>query len=269
MSTRLERPEPEDKLPQSGAPTSAEQDLVEARQELARIKAQHGRGGRSGALRAGVFGVNDGLVSNFSLVLGVAAAAPEQRFIVLAGVAGLVAGAFSMAAGEYISMKVQRELFEAALARERVEIETMPEAEQRELEVILRAQGVPRADAKWLAQRVMADPEIALDVMARQELGLDPDELGSPWGAALSSFLSFSVGALLPILPFLVLTGLTALTWSVELCGAALFGVGAATAALSGRSKLYGGLRMLLIGATAAAVTYGIGHLLGVSTSGL
>jgi vacuolar iron transporter family protein len=249
--------------------SQAKAEVARARRELASIKEHHGASGQGGILRASVFGVNDGLVSNFSLVLGVAAADPGRNFILLAGVAGMVAGAFSMAAGEYVSMKVQREVFQAMIEREREEIETMPEEERHEIEVILRAQGVPPEDAERLSRRVMADPEIALEVMARQELGLDPDDLGSPWGAAIGSFFSFSIGALIPILPFAFLMDrISALSLAVLLSALALFGVGAATARLSGRPVLYGAVRMLLIGAAAAAVTYGVGHLLGVSIAG-
>jgi len=243
-------------------------EVAQARRELNAILEHHGSTGRSGTLRAAVFGANDGLVSNFSLVLGMAGAYSESHVVILAGVAGLVAGAFSMAAGEYVSMQVQREVFEAAIDRERREIVEEPEAERQEVEVILRAQGVPAEDAARIAVRVMEDPEMALDLMARQELGLDPDELGSPIGAATSSFASFAVGALLPLLPFVLLGFSTALVVAVVLSGLALFIVGAMAARLSGRPAIYGGGRMLLIGAAAAAVTYGIGKLFGVATTG-
>ena len=219
-------------------------------------------------MRAAVFGINDGLVSNFSLVLGMAGADLGSHVVILAGIAGLVSGAFSMAAGEYVSMRVQREVFEGALSLERRELETEADEEQHEVEVILRAQGVPRTDAERIAPRVMANPEVALDLMARQELGLDPDELGSPIGAALSSFGSFAIGALIPLLPFVLLSAGWALGVAVGLSGIALFIVGAMAARLSGRPGLFGGLRMLLIGAAAAAVTYGIGKLFGVSLLG-
>jgi VIT1/CCC1 family predicted Fe2+/Mn2+ transporter len=245
----------------------AEREVASARAEFEQVKAHHRRGGQGGILRASVFGINDGLVSNFSLVVGVAAADPGRHIILLAGVAGLVAGAFSMAAGEYVSMKVQREVFEAALDRERRDIEQTPDDEQREVEVIYRAQGIPAADAARLAERVMADPAIALDLMARQELGLDPDELGSPWGAAIGSFLTFSAGALIPLLPFVLLSAALALRTAVALCALALFGVGAATAYFSERPVLFGGARMLVIGAAAAAITYGVGHALGVTVT--
>jgi vacuolar iron transporter family protein len=243
-------------------------EVAQARHELAKLREHHGSNGRSGTLRAAVFGINDGLVSNFSLVLGMAGASQDARIVILAGVAGLVAGACSMAAGEYVSMRVQREVFEAAIDRERQEITEEPEAERHEVEIILRAQGVPPEDAERIAERVMDDQELALDLMARQELGLDPDQLGSPVGAAVSSFGSFAVGALIPLLPFVLLTSGLALSVAVVVSGLALFSVGAWASRLSGRPALFGGARMLVIGAVAAAVTFGIGKLFGVATAG-
>ena len=159
-------------------------------------------GGQSGTLRAVIFGVSDGLVSNLSLVMGVAGAASSNpSFILLAGIAGLLAGAFSMAAGEYISMQSQRELFERQIALERAELEAMPEEEEAELAGIYRAKGFTEEEAARIAQRIFADPETALDTLVREELGLDPDQLGSPVGAAAGSFLAFAVGALIPVLP--------------------------------------------------------------------
>lgn len=243
-------------------------EVARARRELEAIRRHHGSTGRSGSLRAAVFGVNDGLVSNFSLVLGMAGADLGSQVVILAGIAGLVSGAFSMAAGEYVSMRVQREVFEGALNTEKRELVEEPDAELREVEVILRAQGVPAEDAVRIAPRVMEDPELALDLMARQELGLNPDELGSPIGAAASSFASFAVGALIPLLPFVLFAFGTALIASVVLSGLLLFVVGALAARLSGRPAFFGGARMLLIGAAAAAVTYGIGKLFGVAMAG-
>jgi vacuolar iron transporter family protein len=243
-------------------------EVAGARRELEAIRHHHGSTGRSGSLRAAVFGVNDGLVSNFSLVLGMVGASVENHIVILAGIAGLVSGACSMAAGEYVSMRVQREVFEGALNTERRELIEEPDAELREVEVILRAQGVPAEDAARIAPRVMEDPELALDLMARQELGLDPDELGSPVGAAASSFASFALGALIPLLPFGLLPFGAALVASVVLSGLLLFVVGALAARLSERPALFGGARMLLIGAAAAAVTFGIGKLFGVSMAG-
>ncbi len=243
-------------------------EVAGARRELEAIRQHHGSTGRSGSLRAAVFGVNDGLISNFSRVIGMAGADVGGQVVMLAGIAGLVSGAFSMAAGEYVSMRVQRELFEAAINLERREIAEEPVAEQHEVEVILRAQGVPPEDAARIAPRVMEDPELALDLMARQELGLDPDELGSPVGAATSSFASFAVGALIPLLPYVLFASGVALIVAVAASGLSLFGVGALASRLSGRPALFGGVRMLLIGAAAAAVTYGIGKLFGVTMAG-
>ena len=225
-------------------------------------------GGGSGTLRAAVFGVNDGLVSNFSLVMGVAGADPGNHFVLLAGVAGLLAGASSMAAGEYVSMTSQRELFERQIALERDELEENPEEEENELSLIYRAKGLSRPEADRLAAALMRDKGVALDTLVREELGLDPEELGSPWGAASSSFISFSAGAILPVLPYIFLSGFVAFLASALLSGAALFGVGAGVSLLTGRGLLFSGIRMLLIGGSAAAVTYLVGYLIGVSTAG-
>jgi VIT1/CCC1 family predicted Fe2+/Mn2+ transporter len=159
-------------------------------------------------------------------------------------------------------------VFEGAIEMERREIAEEPDAERQEVEVILRAQGVPREDAARIAPHVMEDPELALDLMARQELGLDPDELGAPYGAATSSFAAFAVGALIPLMPFVLLSFAVAMVVSIALSGLSLFIVGALAAQLSGRPFLFGGARMLLIGAAAAAVTYGIGKLFGVTMAG-
>ncbi len=231
-----------------------------------REEAWH-RGGRSGTLRAAVFGASDGLVSNLSLVMGVAGATTDNHFIVLAGVAGLLAGAFSMAAGEYISMQSQRELFEHQIAIEREEMRVMPDVETTELENIYRAKGVPAADAKRLAEHMMADPEIALDTKLREELGLDPDELGSPWGAAGSSFVTFAIGALVPLIAFLLGSGLPALVSALVVSFIGLFAIGAAVSLVTGRGVLFGGLRQVLIGAAAASVTYAVGLLIGATVA--
>ncbi len=223
------------------------------------------RGAGGGALRAAVFGVNDGLVSNTSLVMGVAGAALEPGGIVLTGIAGLLAGAFSMAAGEYISMRSQREMFEYQIAQERDELQRYPEEEAEELALIYNARGVPMDEARGLAKRLVADPEVALDTLAREELGLNPDDLGSPWGAALWSFLAFAAGAVLPLVPFFAGFGTEAIPMAAGLAAVALFGVGAALSLFSGRGALAGGLRMVLIGASAGAATYAIGALLGVA----
>ncbi|MDQ3406823.1 MAG: VIT1/CCC1 transporter family protein [Chloroflexota bacterium] len=227
------------------------------------------RASRSGTLRAAIFGVNDGLVSNLSLVMGVAGATPDSRFVILAGVAGLLAGAFSMAAGEYISMQSQRELFERQIQLEREEMRIMPDAEERELAAIYRSKGIPAAESARIAQRLMQDPEAALDTKVREELGLDPDELGSPWGAAGSSFVAFGVGAIIPLAPFLLSSGTTALVVAFGLALAALFVVGAGVSLVTGRSLVFSGLRQVAIGALAASVTFLVGTLIGVEIGAL
>ncbi|MFM7718351.1 MAG: VIT1/CCC1 transporter family protein [Actinomycetota bacterium] len=225
-------------------------------------------GGRSGALRAAIFGANDGLVSNASLIFGVAGAGAESRFVLIAGIAGLLAGACSMAAGEYISMRVQREVFERLIHLEAHELGADPASERAELAALYARKGVPADLADRVAEALMRDPARALDTHAREELGLDPEEgLGSPVAAATWSFLTFSVGALIPLAPFVFASGAGATIASAVLTGIALFGVGAAMSALTDRPWVRSGLRMLAIGSLAAAVTFAIGSLFGVATA--
>src|SRR5688500_6085929 len=220
---------------------------------------------RSGALRAAIFGMNDGLVSNLSLIFGVAGSGLDRDVVVIAGIAGLLAGAFSMAAGEYISMKVQREVFEQLIHTEAHEIATMPDEEERELAGIFEAKGIQPETAASIAADVMKDPQVALETLAREELGIDMRKgLGAPWAAAASSFVTFAIGAAVPLLPFLFTSGDSAIVVSAVLSGVTLFGVGAAMTVLTGRGALFSGTRMLAIGAVAAAITYGVGKLLGV-----
>jgi vacuolar iron transporter family protein len=171
-------------------------------------KEQAAGAGKSGSLRAAIFGVNDGLLTNTSLIMGFAGASQTRGVVLLAGITGLLAGAFSMSAGEYVSMKVQRELLERLLHLEAHELGSDPEGEHAELAGIYREKGVPSELAEAMATELMRDPKIALDTHAREELGLDPEEgLGSPWGAAVSSFVMFAVGALLPLIPFFFTRG--------------------------------------------------------------
>ena len=218
-----------------------------------------------GNLRAAVFGINDGLVSNASLILGVAGASPDVRVVLLTGIAGMCAGAFAMATGEYVSVRSQRELFEYQIGLERDELAQYPEAEAQELALIYAAKGLRADEASKLASRIVADPEHALDTLAREELGLNPDELGSPWGAAVASFLSFAVGALLPLAPFVVMSGPGTLAVAISVTALALFGVGALLSLFTGRGALRSGLRMLLLGGLAGAVTFAVGRLAGVA----
>ena len=219
-----------------------------------------------GQLRAAIFGVSDGLLSNLSLVIGVAGANPDGRFIILAGVAGLLAGSFSMGAGEFISVTSQRELFERQIELEKEELESDPEEERRELALIYRAKGLPEGEAEELSGRIIADRGVALETLAREELGLNPEGLGSPWGVAISSFLSFAAGAAIPVIPWLFGSGNANFAASVALSAVAVFAVGAGVSLFTGRNALFAGGRQLVIAAAAAAVTFSIGKLIGVST---
>ena len=229
------------------------------------VGASHHGASKSGGLRAAVFGVNDGLVSIICLVMGVTGAASSSSVILLTGIAGLLAGAFSMAAGEYISMRSQREMFEYQIGLERAELAQYPEEEAEELALIYIARGMAQDEAKALAQRMIADPELGLDTLAREELGLNPDELGSPWLAAIASFVAFSAGGLVPLLPYLLAIGQHVLQISIAVTALALFGVGATLSLFTGRRALWGGTRMLLIGGAAGALTYCIGNFLGAN----
>jgi VIT1/CCC1 family predicted Fe2+/Mn2+ transporter/rubrerythrin len=222
--------------------------------------------GRSGTLRAVIFGVSDGLTSNLALVMGIAAASSGQgSFVLLAGVAGLLAGSFSMAAGEYISMQSQRELFERQIALERAELEAMPAEEEAELAAVYRSKGFTQAEAETIAARMFKDPKQALDTLVREELGLDPDQLGSPWSAAAGSFVAFAVGAAIPVIPYVLTKGPTAFVAAFSLSIVALFAVGAGVSLLTGRGMLFSGGRQVLIGAAAAIVTYVVGVAIGVA----
>jgi vacuolar iron transporter family protein len=221
--------------------------------------------GGGGTLRATVFGVNDGLVSNLALVMGFAGARTDPEFVLLAGLAGLLAGASSMAAGEYVSMRAQRELFERQIELEAAELAVMPGEEREELALIYRAKGIPREDAERLATRILETPEVALETLVREELGLDPDELGTPWGAAIGSFSAFAVGATVPVLPYFFGASLLHVGLSVLFSGLALFAVGAALSIFTGRSIFKSGGRQLFIGGTAAALTFLLGTIIGVS----
>ena len=220
---------------------------------------------QGGGARAAVFGVSDGLVTNVSLMLGIAGANPGPGVVRLAGIAGLIAGAFSMAAGEWVSMSAQRELFERELALEKHEIRHRPEGERRELVGIYERRGIAPSVARTLADEMMRTPELALETHAREELGIDPGALGKPLQAAVSSFGAFALGAVLPLIPWLVSRGTGAVVASVVVGAVAALGVGAALAVFTHRSWWWSSVRQLLISAVAAAVTFGVGSLVGVS----
>jgi VIT1/CCC1 family predicted Fe2+/Mn2+ transporter len=234
---------------------------------IAQIEGRHRTAGGN-TLRAAVLGANDGLLSNLSLVMGVAGANISSRSILVTGIAGLLAGAFSMALGEWLSVQSSRELYERQIRIERREVEEVPDEEQEELALIYEAKGLPEAQARALAARIMQNQSTALDTLSREELGIDPEELGgSAWSAAIASFCLFALGAIFPVAPFTILKGYPAIGASLLLSGFALFLIGAGITLLTGRSILYSGARQVIFGFAAAGITFAIGRLIGVSIS--
>jgi vacuolar iron transporter family protein len=234
--------------------------------ELARIEGRHRNVGGN-ALRAAVLGANDGLCSNLALVMGVAGASTSSHAILVTGVAGLLAGACSMALGEWVSVTSSRELAERELRIERDELAAAPEEEREELQLIYEAKGIPKDEARQLSQRLLDDGGgAALDVLAREELGIDPAELGgSPRVAAITSFLLFAFGAAFPVLPFAFAAGTSALLASLVVSSVVLFAIGAAITLFTGRPVWRSGGRQTLLGLAAAGLTFGLGHLLGTT----
>ena len=228
----------------------------------------HHRDIQGGGARAAVFGISDGLVTNISLILGMSGANPPAGVVRLAGLAGLIGGAFSMAAGEYVSMRAQTELYQREIELERREIDRRPEGEYRELVKIYENRGISHDLATQVARQMMADPQTALETHAREELGIRTDALGRPWQAAIASFLTFSLGALLPLLPFLFGTWNSAVLASIVITAVAALAVGAALSIFTGRPWWWSALRQLLICAAAGAVTYGVGAAVGISGVG-
>jgi VIT1/CCC1 family predicted Fe2+/Mn2+ transporter len=245
----------------------ASEEAAAAAAMSVRDESWHRAAGQSGALRAAVFGINDGLVSNLAMVMGFAGAATENQIIVLAGVAGLLAGAFSMAAGEYVSMQSQKELFQRQIELERELLRFRPDQEREELAALYRTKGLSDEESELVATRLMQDPAKALDTKIREELGLDPNELGSPWGAAGYSFVAFALGAFVPLAPFLVASGSAASIAAVTLALTALFVVGAVVSLLTGRGLLFSGVRQVGIGGAAALVTYVVGSVIGITAT--
>jgi VIT1/CCC1 family predicted Fe2+/Mn2+ transporter len=235
---------------------------------IARLEGRH-RALGGNALRAAVLGANDGLCSNLSLVMGVAGADLAPHAILVTGLAGLLAGAFSMALGEWLSVSTTRESYQRQIRTEADELAQVPEEEQEELALIYEAKGLPEDQAKALAERLIANKETALDTLVREELGIDPEELGgSAWAAAGTSFLLFAAGAIFPVAPYFVLAGLPAVIASLTASGVALFLIGAGTTLFTGLSVWFSGMRQLLIGFAAAGATYGIGKLIGAALLG-
>jgi len=235
---------------------------------LGRLEGRH-RSVGGNALRAAVLGANDGLCSNLSLVMGVAGAAVDHRTIVLTGLAGLLAGACSMALGEWVSVTSSRELAEREIRIEKRELEETPEEEREELQLIYESKGLSREEAKELSEKLMENPATALDALSREELGIDPDELGgSPWVAAFTSLLLFAAGAIVPVAPLFFLQGDRGTLASVGAAGIGLFAIGASISLFTGRSALASGGRQLALGFAAAAITFAIGKAIGVAVGG-
>jgi VIT1/CCC1 family predicted Fe2+/Mn2+ transporter len=235
---------------------------------LAQMEGRH-RGTGGNALRAAVLGANDGLTSVLSLVMGVAGAGLSSHSILITGLAGLLAGAISMALGEWLSVQSSRELYTKQIAIEQAEISSSPQEEVEELSLIYQSRGIEESKARMLATDIMSNTETALDTLAREELGINPEELGgSAWEAAITSFLLFAIGALVPVWPFIFMQGTTAIIVSIVCAMFGLFTIGAATTLFTGRAVLFSGMRMVLFGLAAAAVTFSIGRLLGVNVAG-
>lgn len=235
---------------------------------IARFESRH-RSVGGNALRAAVLGGNDGLVSNFSLVMGVAGATSGQQGVLLAGLAGLLAGALSMALGEWISVKSSQELYENQMQIEMEELETSPENEMKELELIYKSKGIPEAQAKEMAARIINNKEEAHELLVREELGINAEELkGSAFEAALYSFFLFAVGAIIPVFPFMFLSGTTAILISTAASAVGLFIIGSAITLFTGRNIWFSGFRQVIFGLAAAAITFGIGKLIGVNVAG-
>lgn len=247
--------------------TSGVEDGLEGGR-IAQLEGRH-RAVGGNALRAAVLGANDGLLSNFSLVMGVAGASLAANTVIVTGMAGLLAGACSMALGEWLSVKSARELYERQIEVERQELVEVPDEEAEELSLIYQAKGLPEDEARRLADRLIRDKSQALDTLAREELGVDPDELGgSAWTAASVSFLLFATGAIIPVAPFFFLSGIAGVAVSALVSATALFAIGAGITLLTGRSVFWSGSRQVLLGLLAAAITFGAGRLVGTSLGG-
>lgn len=234
---------------------------------IAQLEGRHRGGGN--ALRAAVLGANDGLVSNASLVMGVAGADLAARSILITGMAGLLAGSLSMALGEWLSVQSARELYAHQIGIEQAELEASPAEEAEELALIYQAKGMPPEQASQLAARIVSDPALAIDALAREELNIDPAELGgSAWVAAITSFILFSIGAVIPVVPYFFVGGMTAVGISVGMSIFALFGIGAGITLITGRSPLLSGVRQVAFGVAAAAITFGVGRLFNATIGG-
>lgn len=247
------------RTPRPGGPLGALRRLAAGPERTSRHRDVQG-----GAFRAAVLGAGDGLITNVSLVLGVAGASPGGQYVRLAGIAGMLAGAFSMAAGELVSVRAQQELVAREVAVERAELAADPEAEERELAAMYRARGVPAGDATTVARILSSTPDLALDTHTRLELGIDPEGGGKPVAAAAASFVAFGIGALMPLLPWLLSAGTAATVASVVIGAVVALVLGALIGASTGQGRTRVALRQLAVAAVSAGVTYGVGALVGV-----
>jgi len=245
-----------------------EKQTETAGKHLSKFESRH-RSVGGNAIRAAVLGGNDGLVSNFSLVMGIAGATSGETGVLLAGLAGMLAGALSMALGEWISVKSSQELYENQMQLEMEELENNPEGEKKELALIYMAKGIPEEQAYNMATEIMKDTSHAHEILVKEELGINADELkGSAIEAAVYSFILFSIGAVIPVFPFIFTSGMKAVIISVAASAAGLFLIGAAISIFTGKNVWYSGFRQVLFGLMAAAITFGIGRLIGVSIAG-
>jgi VIT1/CCC1 family predicted Fe2+/Mn2+ transporter len=235
---------------------------------LAQLEGRH-RSAGGNALRAAVLGANDGLVSNLSLVMGVAGAELSGRSILFTGLAGLLAGAASMALGEWLSVQSSRELYEHQIEIETYEVENIPEEEETELALIYQAKGLDETQAKALAHQIMSNPTTSVDTLAREELGIDPEELGgSAWEAAITSFILFAIGAIIPVAAYFFTDGYLGMGISLGMSALGLFAIGASITLMTGKNWIKSGFRQVILGLLAAVLTFGIGKLIGVSLAG-
>lgn len=276
ISTAVINAKNKNKLPITGTETNhvkilrslLENESKVTGSNVAKFESRH-RSVGGNALRAAVLGGNDGLVSNFSLVMGIAGATAGGPGVLLAGVAGLLAGALSMALGEWISVKSSQELHENQMQLEMDELENNPEGEQKELALIYIAKGIPEDQANAMAAEIMLDKNHAHEILVKEELGINAEELkGSAMEAAVYSFILFAIGAVIPVIPFMFTSGITAIIISVICSAAGLFLIGAAITLFTGKSIWFSGLRQVIFGLIAAAITFGIGKLIGVSLAG-
>ena len=277
LATKQQKDKRQQNIPLSGHETNHVkilESLIETKskvsgEKLSKLEGRRHKTVGGNALRAAVLGANDGLVSNMSLVMGVAGATNGEQGVLLAGLAGLLAGALSMSLGEWISVKSSQELYERQMRLEMEEIENNPETELKELQLIYIAKGIPEGQAKEMAEKIMSDTSHAHEILIKEDLGINAEELkGSAWTAAIASFILFAIGAIIPVIPFFFGSSFVTIAWSLGLSTVGLFLIGSAITLFTGRSIWHSGLRQVLFGLAAASITFSIGKLIGISIAG-